>query len=176
VIRRSAAVLLLLFLVIDHSRTAGAQISFGSPGDPPRIALGGGAFNVLVDNKKANSATTGMALSEYRFGDAWWIIAPFVGVFGDGQGAFYGYFGIGFDIHLPGDFIFTPSAAAGYFSAGRGINLGSIWEFRTGGEIAYRFADARRFGIGFYHMSNAGIGKQNPGQEMLNAVFTVPFR
>lgn len=168
--------LLLVFLGVAPSHPALAQITFGSPGDPPRIVLGGGAFNVLVDTKKAHSATTGTALAEFRFGDAWWIVAPFVGVFGTGQGAFYGYFGIGFDIHLPADLIFTPSVAFGYFDPGQGINLGSIWEFRDGAELVHRFADERRLGIGFYHMSNAGIGKQNPGQEMLTAVFTAPFR
>ena len=172
---RLAAGLLLLFLELGATPPAAAQITFGSPGDPPRLALGGGAFNVIVDTKKANSSTAAMVLSEYRFGDVWWIVSPLLGVQGDTQGAFYGYFGIGFDIHLPYNLIVTPSAAAGYFMFGRGINLGSIWEFRTGAEFAYRFADQRRFGIGFYHMSNAGIGKQNPGQEMLTAAFTVPF-
>jgi hypothetical protein len=168
--------MLLFLLGLAAARPAAAQISFGSPGDPPRIALGGGVFNILVDTKKAHSAATGMVLSEYRFGDVWWIIAPFVGAQGTGQGSFYGYFGIAFDIDLPYNFIFTPSAAVGYFTAGRGIDLGSHCEFRTGGELAYRFADERRLGIGFYHMSNAGIGTQNPGQEMLTAVFTAPFR
>jgi lipid A 3-O-deacylase len=172
----SATGLLLLFLGVAGAHPAAAQIIFGSPNDPPRIVLGGGAFNVLVDTKKAHSATTGMALGEYRFGDAWWIVAPFIGVFGTGQGAFYGYFGIGFDINFPYNLVFTPSVAFGYFHAGQGIDLGSIWEFRDGAELAYRFADGRRLGIGFYHMSNAGIGKQNPGQEMLTAVFTAPFR
>jgi lipid A 3-O-deacylase len=79
-------------------------------------------------------------------------------------------------VHLPYDFIFRPSAAAGVFTAGQGINLGSWVEFRTGGELSYQFTDDRRLGIGFYHMSNAGIGKENPGQEMLQAVLTVPFR
>jgi hypothetical protein len=163
--------LALLFLGFVAAPPAAAQITFGSPNDPPRLALGGGAFNVIV---KHNNATF-MESAEYRFGDLWWIVAPFVGVQGTAQGAFYGYFGIGFDIHLPYNLVVTPSAAAGYFLAGDGINLGSIWEFRSGAEFAYRFADQRRFGIGFYHMSNAGIGKTNPGQEMLTAVFTVPF-
>jgi lipid A 3-O-deacylase len=179
--KRAATGFVLLFLGIIAAHPAAAQITFGpitfgSPDDPPRVALGGGAFNLLVDTKKAHSATTGMVLSEYRFGDVWWIIAPFIGVQGDGQGAFYGYFGISFDIHFLDKLILTPSAAAGYFEPGQGIDLGYWWEFRTGAELAYRFADDRRLGIGFYHMSNAGLGKQNPGQEMLTGVLTVPFR
>jgi hypothetical protein len=167
--------LVLLFLGVIAPYPAAAQITFGSPDDPPRIAVGGGAFNVIVDTKKQNSATTFMASSEYRFGDLWWILAPFVGVQGTNQGAFYGYFGFGFDIHLPYNLVVTPSGAFGYFEPGHGLDLGSIWEFRSGAELAYRTDDHRRFGIGFYHLSNAGIGKKNPGQEMVTAVFTVPF-
>jgi hypothetical protein len=163
--------LALLLLGFIAAPPAAAQITVGSPNDPPRLALGGGAFNVIV---KHNNAAF-MNSAEYRFGDLWWIVAPFVGVQGTAQGAFYGYFGISFDIHLPYNLVFTPSGAFGYFEHGHGIDLGSIWEFRSGAEVTYRFADHRRFGIGFYHMSNAGIGKTNVGQEMLTAVFTVPF-
>ncbi|MGH7126628.1 MAG: acyloxyacyl hydrolase [Stellaceae bacterium] len=56
------------------------------------------------------------------------------------------------------------------------MNLGSWWEFRTGAELDYRFADNRRVGVGLYHMSNAGLGKENPGVELATFVLTVPFR
>ena len=167
---------MLLILGVIAARSAGAQVTFGSPGDPPRVALGGGAFDVLPDSKKPHAITVGLVESEYRFGDVWWILSPFVGVMGTGQGAFYGYFGFGFDINFPHSLVLTPTAAAGYFFSGQGLNLGSWWEFRTGAELDYRFADQRRIGVGFYHMSNAGIGKENPGQEMANLVFTVPFQ
>ncbi len=166
----------LLMLAMITARSAAAQVSFGSPGDPPRVALGGGAFDLLPDTKKEHAATVGLMESEYRFGDVWWILSPFIGVMGTGQGAFYGYFGFGFDINFPYSLVLTPSAAAGYFHHGQGIDLGSWWEFRTGGELDYRFADQRRIGIGFYHMSNAGIGRENPGQEMANLVFTMPLQ
>jgi lipid A 3-O-deacylase len=171
-IRRATIGFALLFLAIADVNSAAAQITFGSPGDPPRVALGGGAFNML-----GNKGTpTGMELAEYRFGDLWWIISPFIGVFGTGQGAFYGYFGISFDIHFPENFILTPSEAFGYFAPGHGLNLWSWAEFRSGAELAYRFADDRRVGVSFYHISNAGIGRHDPGEEQLEGVFTVPFR
>lgn len=174
-VANQAGIAVLLALGIVAARPAAAQISFGSPTDPPRIVLGGGAFDVLPDAKKPGHGTTGLALSEYRFGDVLWVFSPFIGVLGTGRGAFYGYFGFGFDINFPDNLVLTPSAAAGYFEGGHGINLGSWWEFRTGAELDYRFADNRRFGVGFYHMSNAGIGKENPGVELATAVFTVPL-
>ena len=57
-----------------------------------------------------------------------------------------------------------------------GIDLGAHCEFRTGAEFDYRFDNLVRLGVGFYHLSNAGIGKQNPGVEMATFVLTVPLR
>ncbi|MGH7048573.1 MAG: acyloxyacyl hydrolase [Stellaceae bacterium] len=171
---RGPTAVLLAFFVLA-ARPAAAQVSFGSPGDPPRVALGGGIFDILPDTKKPNADRVGLVEGEYRFGDVLWVLSPFVGVMGTGQGAFYGYLGVGFDINFPDHMVLTPSAAAGYFDHGPGIDLGYWWEFRTGAELDYRFADQRRIGIGFYHMSNAGLGRENPGEEMATLVLTVPM-
>jgi len=167
---------LLLVPGMTVGRLASAQaVTFGSPGDPPRVVIGGGAFDVLPNYKHAGSGPTGMALSEFRFGDRLWIFSPFVGVFGTGKGAVYTYVGFGFDIHFPYNFIITPSFAGGYFASGHGIDLGYYWEFRSGAELDYRFADDRRLGVGLYHISNAGLGVHNPGVELATVVLTEPF-
>jgi lipid A 3-O-deacylase len=173
--RTRAAVGVLLLLGIALVRTAAAQVTFGSPADPPRVALGGGAFDVLPESGKAGAGATGLALSEYRFGDMLWIVAPFVGVMGTGKGAFYGYGGFGFDINFFDKLVLTPTAAVGYFIHGSGIDLGAHCEFRTGAEFAYRFDNLTRLGVGFYHMSNAGIGTHDPGAELATFVLTVPL-
>jgi hypothetical protein len=170
-----AALGLLVALGVAFVHPAAGQIRFGSPADPPRVALGGGAFDVLPDSKKRGSGVTGLVLSEYRFGDVLWIVAPFVGVMGTGKGAFYGYGGFGFDVNFAEKWVITPSAAVGYFTHGDGIDLGAHCEFRTGAEIDYRFDNLTRLGVGFYHMSNAGIGKTNPGVELATLVLTVPL-
>jgi hypothetical protein len=115
-------------------------------------------------------------LGEYRFGDVLWILAPFVGAFGTGKGAFYGYGGFGFDINFYERLVVTPSAAVGYFTHGTGIDLGAHTEFREGAEFDYRFENLSRLGVGMYHISNAGIGKHNPGAEFVTLVLTMPFR
>jgi len=165
----------LVAVTLAVGQPAAAQITLGSPGDPPRIAIGGGAFDVIPNSGKPGSGATGLALSEYRFGDVMWVVAPFVGVFGTGKGAFYGYGGFGFDINFFERFVATPSAAVGYFTHGTGIDLGAHTEFRTGAELDYRFANLNRLGVGFYHMSNAGIGQHNPGVELVTVVLTMPL-
>jgi hypothetical protein len=166
----------MIALGMAMAHPAAAQVTFGSPRDPPRIAIGGGAFDVLPDFVRPGAGATGLALGEYRFGDVLWILAPFVGAFGTGKGAFYGYGGFGFDINFFEKFIVTPNAAVGYFTHGTGIDLGAHTEFREGAEFAYRFDNLSRLGVGMYHMSNAGIGRHNLGAELVTLVLTMPFR
>jgi len=165
----------LIALGFAAGNPAAAQVTFGSPADPPRIAIGGGAFDVLPNSNQPTSRPTGLALGEYRFGDVLWILAPFVGVFGTGQGSFYGYGGVGFDINIGEKFVVTPSTSVGYFKQGGGLNLDANCEFRSGAEFAFRFEDLRRVGVGIYHISNAGIGKHDPGAEFVTFILTVPF-
>jgi lipid A 3-O-deacylase len=154
---------------------ARAQVSFGSPGAPPYISLEGGAWNALADTHKANSEPDAELRGEYHFGDVWWLISPFLGLSGTSQGEFYGYFGFGIDIDLGPHLVLTPNAAAGYWARGDGLNLGSWWEFRTGAELDWRFPNMTRLGVAFQHMSNAGLTKQNPGEESATLVYSVPL-
>jgi lipid A 3-O-deacylase len=165
---------LTLAFGLGISRLAAAQVTFGSPGDPPRVVIGGGAFDVIPEHHPG-SGTTGLVMGEFRFGDTLWILSPFFGAMGTGKGAVYTYVGFGFDVHVPYSLILTPTFAGGYSNSGHGIDLGYWWEFRSGAELAYRFANDRRLGVGFYHISNAGLGTHDPGVELVNVVLTAPF-
>jgi hypothetical protein len=154
----------------------GSQITLGSPADGPGIATGAGVFDITPDRKKAFAARNAQLQGEYRFGDVLWIISPFVGLMGTSAGAFYGYAGFGFDVNFGSNWVLTPTFAGGYWYRGGGLNLGSWWEFRSGAEFDYRFQNRSRLGIAFYHMSNAGLTKENPGEEALLLVYTVPLR
>ena len=149
-------------------------ITIGSPGDPPRLAFEAGAFNIIPSNHK-DSSPAGYFGAEYRFGDVYSVFSPFVGVQSTSDGAAYGYFGFGIDINLGPNWVLTPNGAAGVFERGRGVKLGSWWEFRTGAELDYKLPDQSRIGIAFHHMSNAGLTKQNPGEESVLAVYSIPF-
>ena len=154
---------------------AAAQVTFGSPGDPPRIALGAGAFDVTPSHHK-DSNTAAELRAEYRFGDVFWILSPFIGTAGTSDGAFYGYGGFGVDVNFGPNVVLTPNVAAGYFARGHGTQLGSWLEFRSGAELAYRFADRSRLGIAVHHISNAGLTKQSPGEQSVVLMYSVPLR
>ena len=58
---------------------------------------------------------------------------------------------------------------------GNEIKLGNRVQFRSGGDIYYRFKNNVRVGVGFYHISNAGLGEQNPGAEQAILKYQIPF-
>ena len=155
---------------------AAAQIIFGSPGDPAHLALGAGGFDITPSTSHKDSRSAGEFRGEYRFGDKLWILAPFVGASVTTDGAAYGYFGFGFDVNFGPNWVVTPNGAAGIFERGSGTILGSWWEFRTGAEFAYRFADQARLGLAFNHTSNAGLTKRNPGEQSVLLMYSIPMR
>ncbi len=100
---------------------------------------------------------------------------PLVGALITLKGTTYFYLGINFDLLFFDHLLFAPGFAAGYFSKGEGRNLGYPLEFRSGVELAWQFSDTRRLGIHFYHLSNASIGKRNPGEESLVLFYDLPL-
>ncbi|HEX3860918.1 MAG TPA: acyloxyacyl hydrolase [Stellaceae bacterium] len=152
-----------------------AQLTLGSPGDPPRMEVGAGAFDVTPSSSHRDAQTAAEFRGEYHFGDVLWVISPFVGASVTTDGAFYGYGGFGFDINFTPSIVLTPNAAAGYFERGTGTRLGSWMEFRTGAELAYRFPDSTRLGLAVNHTSNAGLTKRNPGEQSILLMYSLPM-
>ena len=173
IVKGAAAAAMLAVLGVAAGPAA-AQITLGSPGEPQALALGAGAFDIFPGHQP-HSRTAAELRAEYRFGDVLWVLSPFVGVSGTSDGAFYGYAGFGFDINLTPSWVLTPNVAGGYFARGSGINLGSWWEFRSGAELDYRFADHSRLGVAFHHMSNAGLTRRNPGEESVTLIYAIPL-
>jgi hypothetical protein len=149
--------------------TFGGAVPARAADDPSYISVGAGVYDMLHD------FTAGEVTAEYRFSQKLWIFKPFVGAMGTSKSAFYGYGGFLVDIYLGNRWVLMPNAAVGYYDNGNGKNLGSHTEFRTGAEFAYRFDDRSRLGLTFHHISNAGIGKDNPGEEEMTIVFSLPL-
>lgn len=170
---RSAALLTLgLSLLAAAPRRAAAQVRLGSPGGPPRLALAAGAFDMLP-SARADRRTSAEFRAEYRLGDELGVVAPFLGAQATTDGAFYGFGGFALDIHFGRHLVLMPNVAAGWFEHGVGTDLGYWWEFRSGLEVDYQFQDRSRLGITFHHMSNAGLGLHNPGEESLMLVYAI---
>jgi len=100
---------------------------------------------------------------------------PLVGVMANARGSGYLYLGINFDLLFFDHLLISPGFAGGYYWQGSGKDLGYPIEFRSGVELGWQFSDYRRLGIHFYHLSNASIGRRNPGEESLVLFYDIPI-
>ena len=114
--------------------------------------------------------------------DNFFYLKPFAGIELTSDSAFYLISGIYLEDNI-GDLVigknnnwnFTPSFGVGYYNDGNGKKLGSKVEFRTTLEFSYQLLNKDRIGISFGHISNANIGKKNPGAEIISISYQKPF-
>lgn len=137
---------------------------------PANLKLSIGYFDPIQQDNEAVSFS-----AEYHFGRPFWLIDPFAGVMVTTEGSLYGYAGLGLDLVIADRVAIVPSAAVGAYNDGGGKDLGHWIEFRTGVEVAYVFDNRSRMGVGFYHLSNAGLGSRNPGVEILQLSYSLPL-
>lgn len=133
------------------------------------LVTGGlGAFDFL------HKYTAAEGRLELRFAQSFFFLKPSIGTFFTTKGSVYTYFALRGEIPL-GRFLLIPIAAVGDYEKGSGKDLGSHVEFKTGAELDYVFSNGLRVGPAFDHVSNAGIGKKNPGEENILLMVTVPL-
>ena len=90
------------------------------------------------------------------------IISPITGAFITANNAFYIYTGIQAEYKL-GALAITPSFAPGYYGEGNGKDLGYPLEFKTEIQMSFDVNDSTHLGMSYNHISNASLGKKNPG-------------
>jgi lipid A 3-O-deacylase len=152
--------------------------------------FGVGFYDVKFDGSSSNKATD--LRYERRFDntimdigpekDNFFYLKPFAGFELTSDSAFYLISGIYLEDNI-GELVtgednnwnFTPSFGVGYYDDGNGLKLGSNIEFRTTLELSYQLFNTDRIGISFSHISNANIGKKNPGVEIISFSYQKPF-
>jgi lipid A 3-O-deacylase len=144
--------------------------SYARADQNPLLVVSTGSWETLRSNFRTSEVDI-----DYRFGtDLIWKIRPHVGALVAGDGDYYGFGGFVADIDLTSHLVLTLNTAVGFYGGG-GYNLGSHFEFRNGAELAYRFNNDWRIGGGFYHISNAGITRDNGGSESTLIQLSVPI-
>jgi hypothetical protein len=136
------------------------------------LNFGAGIYDMFDDE------TTGEFRLEYVFPDTdnVGLFTPFIGLSSTVEGATYGYAGIGLDLYFDDKVILTPNFAAGIYGNGDGKDLGHAIEFRSGFNLMLSLRDNSRVGFSFHHVSNAGLGERNPGEESLLFIYSVPIQ
>ena len=138
--------------------------------DPAFITFGAGWFDM---NKRDDEA--GEFRLEYWSDKKFWIFKPFAGVMATTDAALYGHAGIRLDLFFGKRFVLTGSFAPGLYHDGDGKDLGHTIQFRSNVEGAYRLDNRARVGVAFYHLSNASLGNDNPGVEVLSLFYAHPL-
>ncbi|MAI59699.1 MAG: hypothetical protein CMM92_01610 [Rickettsiales bacterium] len=158
-----------------------------------RLSVGGGIYNFMENGEKrcislhsdstcfseeSIAKTSILYQLEYQSPKRIFkIFKPKIGFLGTSEDALYGYGGLAVDFYF-GDckcIVLTPSFAAGWYVDGDEIKMYNRLEFMSGGDISYRFRNNVRVGVGIYHISNAGLGTENPGSESIILKYQIPF-
>lgn len=146
---------------------------------PALLSVGAGKFDAFDNIPRDEAADFRL---EYRFGSgallaqpaSWVVMRPWTGIEVTSDGGTYAAGGFAFDLML-GSFIITPSFGAGAFIDGGGKDMGYLLEFRTGLEGAWQFDNGLRIGAAVSHISNAEIGDENPGAEIVSLYLHIPI-
>ena len=134
------------------------------------ITLSTAVFDILQQD---NSSFEGRV--EFRFDKIDWQIKPFSGLMANTDGAVYLFSGFYIDIPLAFFLYITPSFAPGFYHKCNSKNLDFALEFRSQIELAIRLENNIRVGVSFSHISNASLGKINPGVESIAVIYYVPL-
>jgi hypothetical protein len=136
-----------------------------------RSQLEVGSFDVF---HKANSEAFDLQL---RPGWRLWNFGVFAGGMITTRGAYMGYGGVTYDLHLTDHILVLPDAAVGYYGHGgdKVLSFHQTAEFRTGIGAAYQFDNGWRLGADIHHISNAGLDKKNPGVEIAAVTLAIPL-
>ena len=156
---------LFLFLFVCIIQTSN---SFSQ--DRNYITLSSAVFDLLQqDNLSFENRV------EFRLGNVDLFAKPFSGLMVNSEGALYFYAGFYYDIAL-NDFLYlTPSFSPGIYTKNKSKDLRYILEFKSQVEISILFNHGARIGLSFNHISNASLGKKNPGVESLAITYIFPL-
>jgi lipid A 3-O-deacylase len=138
---------------------------------PSYISFGAGVWDITQDDDTATDFRL-----EYRHGaPLFWKIKPWGGVEFTTDGSVWGGAGILADFKPVDNIYITPSFGVGLYSqGGSDKDLDHPIEFRSQIEAGYEFTNTHRVGVAFGHISNADLGDDNPGTEILNVYYHMP--
>jgi len=157
----------LTFLgVVLFANTCTAQST--QTNTPAYVVLGGGVSGVLDDQKSV------VGMVEFQPSLRVGPFGTWIGLQASDQEYYLGT-GLLLDWYVTDHLFITPSLGAGFYGEHNGTDLGSKLEFRSGIECGYDMKKSGRISVGFWHLSNAGLGDTNPGTELVAVRYALPL-
>lgn len=137
---------------------------------PGLISWGGG----YLDAGRQHSG--GIVQIEYKWDRLYYtILRPQTTISFPNVNAVYAGLNIAAEIYFSEYLVFSPNFGSGLYYTKHGRDLGYWLEFRSALELAYEWKSGIRLGFQFWHISNASIGKRNPGENAALIFLAYPF-
>jgi hypothetical protein len=113
---------------------------------------------------------------EARLRANWNGIRPWAGLTVVDNGAWFSGAGFIFEYAATDHLRLTGGTGPFYYSRGKaGDDLGLSLEFYSFAEASWAWANGSRIGLRLGHLSNAGLGRRNPGTETLSLIVSLPL-
>lgn len=153
--------------IVAMASTANAQESV----DSSTLGFGVGIWDVFERDDTATDFRV-----EYRHGTPlFWKIKPWGGAELTSDASVWAGGGVLADFKPADNIYITPSFGVGLYTQGSNDkDLDFPIEFRTQIEGGYQFINGHRVGVALSHISNAHLGDDNPGTDILNVYYHVP--
>lgn len=139
-------------------------------GNGKYISLSSAVFDILQQD-----FTSLEGRIEYRGPELEWMARPIAGLMANTDGALHLYSGFVLDIRIFPFLYLSPSFAPGIYFKSKSKDLNFFLEFRSQIELMIVLHEDKRIGVGFNHISNANLGKTNPGVESIAVTYHFPF-
>jgi hypothetical protein len=163
-IRRSGLAFVLCLLFAPFVLTAKNERRF----EYETVATFG---QIGVADEEAADSVAGV---EVRFPHHWHGIRPWLGTSVSDTGTWFAGAGLIYDFKPTHDWTITLGSGPFYYES-EGDELGFDLEFYTFIEATRRFRHDIRLGLRAGHLSNAGLGRINPGTENVVLVAVIPL-
>lgn len=156
----------LLFIVISLYNVS--EIFAG--GSKKHIAFSTAIFDVLQQDNPSLEGRVEVHGTEF-----YWMLKPLTGFMFNSDGALHMFGGVMVDIPVFSFLYISPSIAPGFYHKSESKDLKFLIEFRSQFELAFVLDNDIRIGLSIDHISNASLGKTNPGVESLALTYHFPL-
>ena len=161
----------LLLCLTSHLPLRGQIPGRGQRYIDPAVRIGLTYLGVDTDQGPAVSAE----LTYFGLTPRIWRAGAIGGLIASTRGTVYGYGGLHLPVPLPVGLLARPSLSVGLYEKGGGMELGHRLQFRSSFVLERTFSGGLRVSAMLYHLSNAGLGLENPGMEAVGVAVAVPL-
>ena len=160
---RTIKILIIILIAVGFTKSIYADEL--KPSDSHQFNFFTGVFDINTSSKKTSELLGIQHSNEDLFRDTFLgKFSPITGFMMTADTATYFYTGVQAEYKI-GKLNLTPSFSPGLYSMGDGKDLGSPLEFKSELQLSLDLLPGTKLGYSQSHLSNADLGKKNPGAD-----------